>query len=612
MISLSSSIDTIQAFTLHEEKLMNSQTFQRKLAAVLSADVHGYSRLMGDDEIDTVRTITTYRNVMTTCIGQHSGRVVDSPGDNLLAEFGSVVDAVKCAVEIQKELKTHNAALPEERRMEFRIGINLGDVIVDGERIYGEGVNIAARIGSLADAGGICVSRNVFDQVSNKLNMGFEYLGEHTVKNIAEPVRVYRAHLDPLTVVPDKSKDLKVPERPSIVVLPFVNISGDPEQEYFSDGITEDLITDLSKISGLFVIARNSAFTYKGKNVKVDEVGRELGVRYLLEGSVRKAKDRIRITAQLVDATTGGHIWAERYDRELEDIFALQDEVTQEIVSVLAVKLTEDEQYQRLCKCNFACNMDAYDYYLRGLEYMLRFKKDTNAEARALFEKAIEMEPKYTLAYTMLGQTYLNDWKFGWLADYQSIERAYELANKAIELHDVLSEAHGLLGEVYLWKHQHGEAIAELERAVSLDPNDAEVLMGLGNVLTWAGRPEEAIGYITKAMRNNPIYPAYYLWNMGHAYYLMEEYEEAIAAFERAINIDPNFWPSHVYSALSYGVLGREEEARSAVAEVLKLDPDFSLETLCRRAPYKKKAHSELFFSVLRNLGLGNESDCSQ
>ncbi len=377
---------------------------ERKLTAILSADVKGYSRLMGEDEEATIRTLTTYRQVMTTLIQQHRGRVVDSPGDNLLAEFASAVDAVRCAVEVQHELRVRNTELPDQRKMEFRIGINVGDVIIEGERLYGDGVNIAARLEGLAEPGGICISGTVYDQIKNKLALGYEYLGEQEVKNIAEPVRVWRVLLEPEVAVsaveagssrskvqgpksksesykhrsqwavvamiglllgvgtvvavrerflpapstqhltPNTQPALAVPDKPSIAVLPFTNMSGDPEQEYFSDGMTEDLTTALSKLSGLFVIARHSAFVYKGKAVNVTEVSKELGVRYVLEGSVRKADSRVRITAQLVDATTGQHLWAEQYDRELKDIFALQDELREKIVFALKVKLTPEEQ----------------------------------------------------------------------------------------------------------------------------------------------------------------------------------------------------------------------------------------------------------------------------
>ena len=307
---------------------MADDGFNRKLTAILSADVEGYSRLMGEDEYATVSTLTAYREIMTTLIKKHQGRVVDSPGDNLLAEFNSVVNSVRCAVETQDELKIRNDVLPENRKMEFRIGVHLGDVIVEGERIYGDGVNLAARIEGLAEGSGISISGTVYDSIENKLDLNYKFQGEHTVKNIKKPVRVYRVRKKSSITVSGDDREYKLPDRPSIAVLPFVNISGDPEQEYFSDGITEDLITDLSKVSGLFVIARNSVFTFKGMAVKVKELGKKLGVRYVLEGSVRKAGNRVRITAQLVDVSTEGHLWAERYDRDLVDIFSLQDEVT--------------------------------------------------------------------------------------------------------------------------------------------------------------------------------------------------------------------------------------------------------------------------------------------
>ena len=583
---------------------MAEESFKRKLTAILSADVEGYSRLMGEDEDATIRILTAYRELMSTFIQKHRGRVVDCPGDNLLAEFLSVVDAVRCAVEIQEEFGVRNAELPENRRMVFRIGINLGDVIEEHERIYGDGVNIAARIESLAEAGGISISRNVYDQVKGKLDFSYEYLGEHSVKNIDDPVRVYRVEMEAKSTIPVISREVNLPEKPSIAVLPFANMSGDPEQEYFSDGITEDIITDLSKISALFVVARNSVFTYKGKSVKVEEVGKELGVSYILEGSVRKALDRVRITAQLVDATTGGHLWAERYDRKLEDIFALQDEVTQEIVSVLAVKLTEAEKTRRACKCQYTCNTDAYDYFLRGLEYFHGFTKKNNVRAREMFRKAVQIDPGYALAYTMLGHTHLADWTLGWNQDAQPIERAFELAQKSIAIDALLSEPHELLGNVYLWKKQHEQAIAELERAISLDPNNADWLAGLGGVLVWADRAEEAIELIGKAMTLNPIFPPNYLWNLGHAFLQTKRFDKAISTLKRAIKQNPDFWPSHILLAASYSAAGRTEEGRAEAAETLRINPDFSLESWRLKCPFKNKEALERRFSVLRKAGL--------
>ena len=629
---------------------MEPQNIQRKLTAILSADVKGYSRLMGEDEVSTVRTITAYREVIATLIQKHRGRVVDSPGDNLLAEFSSVVAAVRCAVQIQEELKARNAELVENRKMEFRIGVNLGDVIVEGERIYGDGVNIAARVEGLAEGGGICISGTVYDSIENKLALGYEYLGEQAVKNIAKPVRVYRVLMEPgvaagvsrekrarprrwqwaalavaavllvgagavaiwnfylrpaappTVVSSEKIPAIELPDKPSIAVLPFTNMSGDPEQEYFSDGITEDLITDLSKISGLFVIARSSVFIYKGKAVKIAEVGRELGVRYVLEGSVRKANDRVRITAQLVDATPEGHLWAERYDRDLKDIFALQDEVAQKIVAALAVKLTEDEQKRLVRK--HTDNMEAYDTFLQGLEYKNHYTKEANLQARQMFERAIDLDPEFALAYALLGLTHYQEWSLGWSQDPQSLEQAFELAQRAIALDDSLPLSHYVLGEVYLWRKQHEQAIAELEKAIALSPSDADGIAGLGDILNWAGMPEEAIGLVTKAMRLNPMYPTWYLWNLGHAYFLTGRYEEAIETLKRVLDRNPYFLPPHAYLAASYSELGRHEEARAEAAEVMKLSPQTSTEAWRQRLPYRDQAVLERLFDSLRKAGL--------
>jgi adenylate cyclase len=615
---------------------MTEEGFKRKLTAILSADVEGYSRLMGEDEDATIRTLTTYRELMSTLIQKHRGRVVDSPGDNLLAEFLSVVDAVRCAVEVQEELRVRNAELPENRRMEFRIGINLGDVVQEGERIYGDGINIAARVEGLAEGGGICISGTVYDSIKNKLSLSYESLGEHTVKNITEPVRVYRMRVGPV-VKEEKAgarrwqraalaamvaivvvagalaiwnfyfrsaspPALTLPDKPSIVVLPFVNMSEDPKQEYFSDGMTEDLITDLSKISGLFVIARNSAFIYKGKTVKIAEVGRELGVRYVLEGSVRKANGRVRITAQLVDTTTEGHLWAERYDRDLKEIFALQDEVAQKIVAALKVELTEDEQ-ERLVR-KYTDNMEAYDYYLRGAEYFYRSTKEANVQARRMFERAIELDSEFAAAYAYLGHTYLLDWGMGWNRGPHILEQAYEIGQRAIALDDSSAGGYCLVGHVYLHKKRHEKAIAVFERAIDLNPNSDMVYGGLGDILSWAGRPQEAIEYLKKAMRLNPTHPFWYFWFLGHAYFLAGQHEEAIETLKRALNRNPDFWVAHVYLAASYSELGRQEEARAEAAEVVKLSPQTSLEALRQRAPYKDQAVLERLFDSLRKAGL--------
>ena len=612
---------------------------ERKLAAIMSADVEGYSRLMGDDEVATVRAITESRAVIASAVAGHGGRVVDAPGDNVLAEFASVVDAVESAVEIQRTLQSRNADLPPSRQMRFRIGINLGDVIIEGERLYGDGVNIAARLESLAEGGGICLSGTAYDQVEGKLPLEYEFLGEHTVKNIARPVRVYRLRLEPgppRGPVPktrragrrwmrgvigvaafvvllaaggwagwrwlqtSESAGLPLPDKPSVAVLPFSNLSQDPTQEYFSDGVTEDLITGLSKVSGLFVIARNSAFTYKGKPVKVREVGRDLGVRYVLEGGVQRAGNRVRITAQLVDATTGYHIWAERYDREVRDIFALQDEVTQQIVRALAVKLTEAEKV-RLGRAPTGV-LEAYDLVLRGHEERRRTTREANAEARRLFVKALDLDPEYAAAYAGLSWTHLQSWQFLWSTDRESLERARELAERAIALNDTLVDAYGLLGQIYLWKKEHDLARAQAERAVALAPSDADGYETLAEILNWSGRADESIRLIRDAMRLNPHYPFFYLWTLGHAYYLTERRQEALDAFGKVLQQNPNFVPAHAYRAVLLSELGRTKEAREAWDQASRISPGASMPNLRERLPYKRAADLDRFLTAAHRI----------
>ncbi|NIS62943.1 MAG: adenylate/guanylate cyclase domain-containing protein, partial [Proteobacteria bacterium] len=506
---------------------MTTEGFKRKLTTMFSADVAGYSRLMGEDEAATVKTITAYRNIMAELIKQHRGRVVDSPGDNVLAEFTSVVDAVQCAVAVQKEFQARNAELPEDRRMEFRIGINLGDVIEEEDRIYGDGVNIAARLEALADPGGICISKTAFDQIETKLPLGYEYLGEQTVKNIAKPVGAYQVLMEPrVTVAGKEEKVLPLPEEPSIAVLPFANISGDPEQEYFSDGLTEEIITALSKVDKIFVIASNSTFSYKGKPVKVQQVGEELGVRYVLEGSVRKAGDRVRITAQLIDALTGHHLWAERYDRDLKDIFALQDEITMRILTALRVTLTEGEQARMYDKGTE--NLDSFLKVLQGMHYLLRFNEDDNVVARQMFEEAVPLDPENPVAHTMLGWTHVMDvWYGSSESPGKSMERASELAQKAIALDETQDSAHSLLGHIYLMMRQYDMAIAEGERAVALNPNGADAHAHLAMTLNYVGRREEAIALFKKAIRLNPMPPNWYLTHLAFTYRLTGKNEEA-------------------------------------------------------------------------------------
>ena len=579
---------------------------KRKLAAILSADVQGYSRLMGDDEEATIRTLTIYREVMGSLIQHHRGRVVDSPGDNLLAEFASAVDAVQGAVAIQQELKTRNAELPDHRKMAYRIGINVGDVVVEGERIYGDGVNIAARIESLADGGGISISEAVHMQVENKLDVAFSSQGEQTVKNIAKPVRVYKVELAAETIphpaVLEQSAELPLPDKPSIAVLPFTNMSNDPEQEYFSDGMTDDIITDLSKISGLFVIARNSTFTYKGQAVKIADVGKELGVRHVLEGSVRKAGTRVRINVQLIDAPTGGHVWAERYDRELEDIFAVQDEIRLKVVFALKVTLSPEE-HTRFLQAPTP-SLDAYDAYLQGVSHFWRNTQEENVQAQRLFEHALSLDAQYAAAYAYLAYIHGMGWAFLWHEDPRGLDRAYELAQQALLLDDTLPVAHTALGVVLLNQGQHDQALAEVEQALALDPNYANECFTVGYVLNLAGLPQRALGVLEQGIRRNPHSPDTYLQQMALAYRLTGQFERAIATYKRILLRNPNHMLSHFGLAVVYSVLGREAEAKAEVAELLRINPHLSLDVVQRISPFKDPAVIEQIVVALRKAGL--------
>jgi len=588
---------------------MTQEGFKRKLAAILSADVEGYSRLMDDNEEATVHTITSYRSAITDLVQQFRGRIIDTPGDNILADFTSVVDAVNCAVEIQREMAERNAQLPDNRKLQFRIGVNLGDVIDEDGRIYGDGVNISARVESLSEAGGICISGRAHDQVENKLGLEYEDLGKHEVKNISRPIQVYRvlsypgaaAHrvvqakeilgrkwrkigfsaaaivivavaigiwqsyvrrpsIKPASV---EKMAYPLPEKPSIAVLPFVNMSDDPEQEYFSDGITEDLITDLSKISGLFIIARTSTFAYKGKPAKIQQVAEELGVRYVLEGSVRKAQDQVRINAQLIDATTGHHLWAERYDGKLDDVFALQDRVTQKIIEALAVKLTIAEREHALR--SETDNILAYNAYLKGLELYRRFNPDDLAKAASYFNKAIELEPNYGRAHTALVLVYRRaydmDWHWPLLpSDEEIILLVRQQLQMAVKIPTSL--VHQLTSRTYSNQRLYKEAIAEAERAIALDPNNPSGHRVMAKALIFDARPGEAVDFVKSAMRHDPHNPAPYLYLLGLAHFGMGKVEEAAALIEKALKHIPEARMWAVPLAAAYGYLGRGQEGR--------------------------------------------------
>jgi adenylate cyclase len=613
---------------------------ERRLAAILAADIVSYSRLMGEDEEATLSALKSHREALVDPkIAEHHGRIVKTTGDGMLVEFPSVVEAVSCAVEIQTGMAERNAKLAEDRRMLFRIGINLGDVIVENGDLYGDGVNVAARLEALAKPGGICVRRTVRNQVRDKLSLDFEDMGEIPVKNIARPIRVFRILTEMEAPTPTKRSewpwlkpvaiatvllaitvvgagvwlttwrnDMKTPPisskayETSIAVLPFDNMSGDLEQDYFSDGITEDLITDISRISGLFVIARNTMFTYKGRAVNVQEVGRELGVRYILEGSVRKAGDQVRINAQLIDVEHGQHLWSDRFDRHLTDIFALQDEITRKIVTALAVELTGDEEI-RLGRAT-QVDPEAYDMLLRGLEHYRRYTQASNADAREFFKKAIALDPQFARAYADLALTYYYDAAFGSGAPEEPIGKAAAYAQMALDLDDSLPQLHFALSDIYRMQGRHDDAIAAARRAIALDPNYADGYGVLGLSLIYAGEPEAGLEAIREAMRLNPRHPFFYVQNLGHAYFLMGQYEKAVPTFERVIERNPHFLQAHLLLAAAYSYLGRTEDAEWEVAEVETLSPGFSIKQELVRAQYKRPADLERYIGGLRKAGL--------
>ena len=591
---------------------LEPQNVTRRLAAILAADIAGYSRLMEADEAGTLERLKAHRSgLIDPKITEHHGRIVKTTGDGVLVEFASVVNAVQCAVEVQREMARRNADVSEEKRIEFRVGINLGDIILDGDDIYGEGVNVAARLEGLAEPGGICVSGSVFEQVRNKVDAGFEDLGEQAVKNMKDPVHVYRVLAEvavPAAATPggggEAGQGPSLPDKPSIAVLPFENMSGDSEQEYFSDGITEDIITDLSKVSGLFVIARNSTSTYKGKPVKVQQVGQDLGVRYVLEGSVRKAGGRVRITAQLVDTTTGNHLWAERYDRNLEDIFAVQDEVAQKVVLALAVTLKEGEE-ERLGR-KHTPNLEAYDLFLQAKAVLELPSEENILYARKLFEEAIELDANFAGGYA--GSSWMRSvgiWLGYTKSPREDAERAFELAQRALEVDPTFGWSHTALAAAYLVRGQPDQAVSIAERAVQIQPSDADARVYLGYFLMWAGRPEESIETLQKAMRLNPQglgarYPTF----LGFAYFTARRYEEAITTLEK---LDGGFSPILVSLAVitaAYTKVGREEEAKASAQRLVEVFPNFSLGSWGDRLPFKNPEDSNHLLDALRKAGL--------
>jgi adenylate cyclase len=555
----------------------------RRLAAILSADVVGYSRLMGKDETGTLAALKALRKeLFAPTVAEHHGRIVKLMGDGALVEFPSVVDAVECAVAVQQGMAAHNVDTPEDKRIAFRIGVNLGDIIIEGSDIYGDGVNVAARIQEVAEPGGVALSATAHEHAIAKIDIGFQDSGEHELKNIAKPVRVYRwtdAAADPMPATARTKAALQLPDKPSIAVLPFNNMSGDPEQEYFSDGITEDIITELSRFRSLFVIARNSSFTFKGEAVNVSEVGSKLGVQYVVEGSVRKAGNRVRITAQLIEAETGNHVWAERYDRDLEDIFAVQDEVTRAIVTAIEPELVSVERERARRKP--PDNLDAWEWCQRGLWHMYHYSAEENAAAQEMFHHSIELDPGFAQPHAALSYSLFVELLMGFVSDPGDVlTRAHEAAMTAVTLDDKDSFSHFALGRVCTMLGDHDTAINAQDVAVALNPNAALAHYGRGYVLTLIGRAEEALDAYDEALRLSPRDPlAFGMMTMRSvALTLLHRHEEAVEwarRSQRQPSIGHVFW-MHAHEATALAHLGRIDEAREALARTLAFNPNFS------------------------------------
>jgi adenylate cyclase len=625
---------------------------KRKLSAVLSADVKGYSRLMGQDETGTVSRLKQYRELMTDLIRHYNGRVVDSPGDNLLSEFSSAVDAIECAVAIQKELGNRNAALPDEQKMAFRIGINLGDVIADGDRLYGDGINIAARIESLALPGGICISGTIFDQIKNKLQLGIEDLGKHRAKNIAEPLRVYRVKTDAeasgvkyalkdnprkwifiiavlavMTVIAGflfwsfyprhsdterienttlEQSAFSLPDKPSIAVLPFENLSEESNQEYIADGLTENITAALSKISEMFVISRNSTAVYKNKPAKIQQVSKDLGVRYILAGSIQKSGDSLRITTQLIDSTTGYQLWAERYDRRMEDLFEMQDEITLKIIGALEVELTSGEQSSI---AQTTKNLAAWGYYIQGVSLFERFSRKHNQLAREYLEKAVEVDPNYAAAWTQLAWTHVIDAWFGYSkSPAESVRKAEALSKKAAALGGDRPDLYSLWSTIYLNQGDYDKAIESGLKAVANGPNNALAHVLLAYVTLFAGKSNEAVASGERAVRLTPYCPDWYLSILGQAYRQAGRFDKAYAAFKKALDRSKKNKTNPMAALLGLidvcEELGRSKEAKKYAHAVKKISPDFSFKYFHKVYPYKNPDHLEPILFNLRKAGL--------
>ncbi|MFQ6022106.1 MAG: tetratricopeptide repeat protein [Acidiferrobacterales bacterium] len=582
------------------------QRLPRKLAAILYADVAGYSRLTGDDEDATHRRLRDYLDLISKTIEDHHGQVMHYAGDAVLAKFDAVVDALSSAVSVQEELKNRNVDLPDERKVQFRIGVNLRDVIEDRGDIYGDGVNVAARLESLADEGGICISESVRTAIGKKLDLAYEFMGEQQVKNIEEPVRAYKVALKSKkkTRVPEAAKPtLQLPDKPSIAVLPFTNMSADPEQEYFADGMTEDIIAALSQLSALSVIARNSTFAYKGKSVKVQDIARDLGVRYILEGSVRKSGQRIRITAQLIDALGGHHLWAERYDRDLEDIFELQDEITRNIAIALQVQLSFGE-HARIWQGGTR-NFEAWQCQVRGVQAYYKFTREGRSEAAEYFEKAVAIDPGYLAAWAALGHTYADSALYGDTSDpTASLRRAEEIAEKLLRQDKNQADGHNLLGAIRLTQRRHEEAVAACAKAVELAPNNPDHQGSLATKLVYSGQPKQGLQHINLAIQLSPHYPNWVTEIIVLAHYLQGDFDMAREAAEDAVARFPDFPLAYINLAAVYSVLGLDSQAREVADKFLQMQPAFSLSEYAKSQVFQDPKDTETWVGHLRKAGL--------
>jgi adenylate cyclase len=577
---------------------------ERKLAAILAADVVGYARLMSENEAGTLSALKTHREeLIDHKIAEHHGRIIKLMGDGLLAEFGSVVDAVECAVEIQRQMAKRNAEVEKNRRIDFRIGVNIGDVIVEGDDLYGDGVNVAARLQQMAEPGKICVAGAARDQVFDKVDFALDDLGDVKVKNIARPIRIYRVTGESAPETAAVPTPAPQRDKPSIAVLPFVNMSGDPEQEYFSDGVTEDIITALSRLRWFFVIARNSSFVYKGRPVGVKQVGQELGVRYVLEGSVRKAGNRIRVTAQLVDTLSGAHYWAQTYDRDLTDIFELQDDITQSVTAAIEPKLVAAEALRSQSRSPE--DLDAWDQVMRALTHYWRMTSAESDTAIKMLREAVRIHPDYGPAHSMLAFALLFSGHVGWTPESEDYEYAAKLAHRAAELDDDDPWAHIALGYLAFTKRQTDEAVSEYRRALELNPNFGTAYGLLGWALAFDAQSEEAINNFERAIRMSPHDPlrAYCYSGTGVAHYLAGRYPEAVEWGMKAIHQRPGFTAAYRILCASLAQAGMTEETREMTARLREMQPNVSITWCETHVPYTQRAMPH-FLEGMRKAGI--------